>query len=131
MNFSSFANERNFRDLLRFRIESGDKELAEHLTRSSRRETYISKTIQNELISCCGTEISSIITERAKTAVLYSIMFDDTTDIAHESQLALVLRYVHNGVLREDFLEFISLRRSSAEHSETMNHSVHEPNHYR
>ncbi|KAH9360101.1 hypothetical protein HPB48_003841 [Haemaphysalis longicornis] len=54
-------------------------------------------------------------------------MFDETTDIARESQLALVLRYVHNGVLREDFLEFISLRRPCAEHSETMNQSVHEP----
>lgn len=54
-------------------------------------------------------------------------MFDETTDIAHESHLALVLRYVHNGVLREDFLEFISLIRPSAEHSETMNQTVHEP----
>ncbi|KAH9365036.1 hypothetical protein HPB48_022749 [Haemaphysalis longicornis] len=54
-------------------------------------------------------------------------MFDETTDIAHESQLALVLRCVHNGVLREGFLEFISLRRPSAEHSETMNQSVQEP----
>lgn len=66
INFSFFANEGNFRELLRFRIESGDKELTEPLTRSSRLETYISKTIQNERISCCGTEISSIIKKELK-----------------------------------------------------------------
>ncbi|CAN7951891.1 unnamed protein product [Ixodes pacificus] len=40
-------------------------------------------------------------------------MFDETTDVAHESQLALVLRYVHDGMLREDFLQFVSLRQAS------------------
>lgn len=110
---STVVNEGNFRELLRFRMESGDKELEEHLSGSSSRETYVSKTTQNELISCCGAEISAIIIKRVQDSILYSIMFDETTDVAHESQLALVLRYVHDGMLREDFLQFVSLRQAT------------------
>ncbi|CAN7947355.1 unnamed protein product, partial [Ixodes hexagonus] len=125
---SGVVNEGNFREILRFRVESGDKELAEHLSGSSSRETYVSKTTQNELISCCGAEITSIIIERVRNAVLYSVMFDETTDVAHESQLALVLRYVCDGMLREDFVQFLSLRKSSTEQVHASNReTVAEP----
>ncbi|EEC17858.1 hypothetical protein IscW_ISCW024768, partial [Ixodes scapularis] len=73
---SDVVNEGNFREILRFRVQRGDKKLAEHLSGSSSRETYVSKTTQNELISCCGAEITSIFTERVRNAVLYSVLFD-------------------------------------------------------
>jgi hypothetical protein len=34
-------------------------------------------------------------------------MFDETTDISHTSQMSLVLRYVLDGNIREDFVGFI------------------------
>lgn len=50
-------NEGNFRELLKYRINSGDTQFANHLKDSTTRSTYISKTTQNELILCCGEEI--------------------------------------------------------------------------
>lgn len=63
--------------------------------------------------TCCGTEIMGKIIKRVQDSIMYSIMFDETTDVTHESKLALVLRYVHDGKLCEDFLLFVSLRQAS------------------
>ena len=41
----------NFKDLIDFRIESGDIKLKEHLETASKNLTYLSKTTQNQLIS--------------------------------------------------------------------------------
>lgn len=38
-------------------------------------------------------------------------MFDETTDISHQSQLTLILRYIHDSEVREDFFQFIELRK--------------------
>lgn len=83
------SNEGNFRELLKFRITSGDKELETHLRNASCRATYISKTTQNCLISACGEEVLSCIIKRIKESGVYSVMFDETTDLSHQSQLTL------------------------------------------
>ena len=36
-------------------------------------------------------------------------MFDETTDISHNSQISLILRYKYKGVVREDFIKFLDL----------------------
>jgi hypothetical protein len=75
------------------------------------RATYISKTTQNQIIDCCGQEITCIILERVKAAKYNSILFDETTDISHTSQMSLSLRYIHDGCVREDFLTFIDAHK--------------------
>jgi len=50
----SSVNEGNFRELLKFWVNAGDSALKDHLMNASARATYISKTVQNELIECCG-----------------------------------------------------------------------------
>jgi len=42
---------------MRFRVDSGDKELEGHLKTAFTRTTYISPGIQNSLIECCRLEI--------------------------------------------------------------------------
>ncbi|XP_063230714.1 52 kDa repressor of the inhibitor of the protein kinase-like [Bacillus rossius redtenbacheri] len=103
----SICNEGNFRELLRFRVAAGDTMLEHHFKHTSSRATHISKTTQNNLIDCCGKEISSQILKNVLQAGIYSIIFDETTDLSHKSQLSLVLRYVHKGELREDFIGFV------------------------
>lgn len=90
---SCVSNEENFGELSRFRMESGDITLKKHLSTASSRSMYASKTTQNELIKCCGDNNSSKIIKMAPNARFYSIIFEETTDISHESQLSLVLRY--------------------------------------
>ncbi|KAG5878321.1 hypothetical protein JTB14_030972 [Gonioctena quinquepunctata] len=44
---------------------------------------------------------------KIKSAKFYSIMFDETTDISHVSQMSLVIRYLQGSEVKEDFLGFI------------------------
>lgn len=37
-------------------------------------------------------------------------MFDETTDLSHESLLTLIVRYVYEGNIREDVLQFLNPR---------------------
>jgi len=91
---SSIVNEGNFRELLRFRIGSGDDNLKNHLLTAHSKATYISHTTQDQLIKCCKEEILTIILKDVKKSRYYSIIFDETTDIAHISQMSLILRYI-------------------------------------
>ena len=47
----------NFQALLEFRIDSGNQTLQHHLETAPRNVTYISKTIQNEMITIVGAII--------------------------------------------------------------------------
>ena len=47
------------------------------------------------------------IVKRVFESKWFSILFDETTDISHTSQMSLVVRYVHEGFVREDFVECI------------------------
>lgn len=91
---SSVINEGNFRELLRFRVEAGDKILQNHLENSSATATYISKTTQNEIIRFCGDEIREVIWAKIRKSKFFSIIFDETTDISHCSQMSFIIRYV-------------------------------------
>lgn len=82
----------------------------------SSRATYISKTIQNELIKCCGEEILASVIQQVQKSGMYSAgfrsdqWFDQTTDVAHKSQLCLVLQYVHRNMVREEFVQLVDIR---------------------
>ena len=105
---SSLANHGNFLALLRFRVDSGDKVLADHLSSSHQHQTalYTSKTIQNELIQLCGDSIRSIILNDVRAAGAFSIMADEATDAGNKEQLAICVRYVKKEAIEESFLGF-------------------------
>lgn len=73
-----------------------------------------SKTIQNELINCCTEEINKVIIERVLEAKWFSIMFDETTDVSHQSQMTFAVRYVHKGDVYEDFITFLNPRKEQS-----------------
>ncbi len=64
------SNEGNFVQLLRFRAET-DQDLADHLSHAPRNAMYMSKTIQNELITIVGNKIRSVILEEVKCSKFY------------------------------------------------------------
>ena len=49
---ASHAGVGNFVELLNFAVCQGNKDLEDHLKNCSSRETYISKTTQNNLLNC-------------------------------------------------------------------------------
>lgn len=99
-------DEGTFRALLKFRIESGDEDLQKHLETANSNATYISKTVQNELIDICKEVIQENILAKVKEAKFFSVIFDETTDISHIQQLSLSFRYFYKGDIREDFVTF-------------------------
>lgn len=68
---SELKNEGNFREFLRFRIDSGDKNPESHVQNSFVRSTYTSKTTYNKVIYCCCLEIVEKILNRVTTARYY------------------------------------------------------------
>ena len=104
--FQTDFNEGNFRALLSFRVDSGDQILEAHLKSASRTASYISKTTQNELISCIGQHMVQSLVQRIRCARFLSVLADETTDAGRKEQLSISLRFVEEGKLHEEFLCF-------------------------
>lgn len=99
-------NEGNFRALLKFRVEAGDDVLEKHLEESG-RNTYISWRTQNEIISSINEIILKDIVNRVNKSECFSIIADETTDIAGIQQLSLAVRFIIGNLIHEEFLQFI------------------------
>jgi len=84
---SSFINEGNFRELLKLRVASGDTILEKHLKTCNSKATYISHTTQENIIDCIKDEILTNILNDVKHVKYYCVVFDETTDVSHVSQL--------------------------------------------
>lgn len=115
-NSQSILNEGNFRELLRYRVASGDEKLKTFLENTSSRATYISNTTQNELIKCCGEEILNTVLTKIKENKYYGVIFDETTDISRGSQMSIIVRYLEeNHHVSEDFVAFIDVHDDNFE----------------
>lgn len=107
----SVINCGNFKEILKFRVDSGDHLLENHLRTSHSNATYISNVIQNEIIECCRQEILHVIMLEANEAKYYSVIFDETTDISNASQITLNIRYVFKDQVLERFIGFIDCHK--------------------
>lgn len=105
-------NDGNFRAILRFRAMNGDDLLKEHLLNSGGNAMYTSSCIQNELIIIFGELIQEQIVKQVYNSDFYSIIADETTDIAQIEQLSLCVRYVDEKTMltKEDFLGFVPVK---------------------
>jgi len=97
-------NNGNFRELLNFRIASGNGNKKNHLLTSQFRATYISKKTQNELISVMRNLILKNVFARVKQSRIYSVIFNETTNISKISQLVNVIRYFQKNEVYKDFV---------------------------
>lgn len=107
---SDEEHQEKFRALIDFRVDSGDRTLKEHLDSCRRHATYISKTIQNDLLQCMGNYIQSQNIAQVKNGCFYGIMADEVTDVSVFEQVGVALRYVQNCVAVERLVEFSSVR---------------------
>ena len=106
-------NDGNFRMLIRFRVQGGDKALQEHLRDSAGSALYTSKTAQNELLHDMLQLITQNITKKVSASPLWVISADETTDRARREQMAVVVRYLDRvdgrHVVREDPIALIDV----------------------
>lgn len=109
-------NDGNFRALLRFRANSGDLHLKDHILNCKKNATYISPKIQNEILEACGTLIRNYIVKEANSSGFFSILADETLDISGVEQFSLCVRYVNSkNNICEGFLGFIAVFDLSSE----------------
>ena len=105
---ATHAGVGNFVELLNFAVRQGNKDLEDHLKNCSSRETYISKTTQNNLLNCCYDLMTETIINKVKQAKFFSVLCDEASDSSNKEQLSFFLRYVDkNGDICEDFLKYI------------------------
>ncbi|KAL0152798.1 hypothetical protein M9458_052521 [Cirrhinus mrigala] len=103
-----------FRGLVDF-VASLDGVLKEHLENATVFKGT-SKTVQNELLDCMLSVVREQIIQDAQSSDFLSIQADETTDIATQCQLVLVLRYIDaKSNVQERFFEFIPLRSTTAD----------------
>ena len=81
----------NFVEFLQFRVRGGDKVLEQHLKTCSKNASHISKTSQNDLISCCGQFITELVVRKIKENQFFSILADEASDCSNQEQLSLVM----------------------------------------
>ena len=109
-NIGEYSDGRvgNFIELLNFAVRRGDKVLENHLQNHQKNASYISKTSQNKLISCCGQVITDKLISEVKNSKYFSILADEACDSAVKEQLSLVLRYVDSEYnIKEDVFRFV------------------------
>ncbi|XP_029340930.1 zinc finger MYM-type protein 1-like [Acyrthosiphon pisum] len=102
-------NDGNFRCLLRHRAQHGNNTLKKYLETCSSNAMYTSPLIQNEIINIFGELIQSDIIKKISKSNYFSVLADETTDIAQIEQFSICIRYFEEElvILREDFLTFV------------------------
>ena len=76
--------------------------------------TSRSKTIQNELIECCGEYIVEQLVAEIKDAAVFSVLADEVADISNKEQMPIIIRYVDKtGEIREKLVRFVHLEKGT------------------
>ncbi|XP_066913181.1 52 kDa repressor of the inhibitor of the protein kinase-like [Clytia hemisphaerica] len=110
-------NPGNFQELLKFRIDSGDKVLESHFQTCHKNATYRSKTIQNQIIVAAGNIVRRTLAEEIKDAPFYAVMADEASDTSNTEQMALVIRFIDKqSEVREEFIDFLDCTSTKAEY---------------
>jgi hypothetical protein len=93
------------------------KERREHAKDKGRGSliTFLSKSFINKVIKYLAIQIQTNIAYEIKLAGLFSIEVDSTQDIAVVEQLAVCVRYVHQGEVRVRLLKMIAAEKTSGE----------------
>ena len=89
IDVQSHSNPGNFVALLHFKMQSGDKVLADHLASCGRHSLYTSKTTQNELIEIYGSIIRHKLISRIQAAGMFSVMADEPPSEYFKHQLTI------------------------------------------
>jgi len=99
--------------LLPFRINAGDVAFQEHLSKTAKNATYVSKTIQNELLSDMCRMLKERIAQNVGSSGFWSVLADETTDAAKHEQLVICVRFVSkvndSYVVREEPIALVDL----------------------
>ncbi|XP_050066479.1 zinc finger MYM-type protein 1-like [Aphis gossypii] len=98
-------------------IDACDENLRKHFESASKNATFVSKTVQNELINICGSIITDKLIKEIKDSVFYSILCEETSDLTHIEQMSLSVRYVDTTTctIKENYICFVPVFECTGE----------------
>ena len=98
-----------------------DPVMEEHVKKIQNAEIhghYLGKTIQNELIELVANKILNNICEAVNKCKYFSIILDCTSDVSHQEQMTIVIRYVdvlnNTPCIKEHFVGFVNFESSTS-----------------
>lgn len=105
---SQTANPGNFAALMNFRAAAGDKYACGtfHQARGGKHVTYCGSRIQNDIIECCRDEVRFSLVQEVNSSPFFSVLADEAADCSNKEQMPLVVRFVKDAVIREEFMGF-------------------------
>ena len=99
-------NPGNFLALVKLAVELQCPILKEHLSKCAKNATYLSKTVQNEMLSLIANNIVEQVVGEIKKSKYFSVLADEAVDISNKEQMPIIIRYVDgNCEIRETFLK--------------------------
>ncbi|XP_070002157.1 uncharacterized protein [Nicotiana sylvestris] len=85
------------------------------LRHAPQNDMMICPTIQKEIVEACAKETTKVIIEDLGDDV-FGILVDESKDISHKEQMALILRYVNkSGMIIERFLGIVHVSDTSSQ----------------
>lgn len=105
-------NRGNFLEILD--LLSEQDEVVQKRLRGQQRVKYTSPQVQNDILSVMAQMIRSTISKEVSSSGDYSVMLDESKDISKREQLSVVVRYVYNNSIHEEFLDFERLKELNA-----------------
>ena len=88
------TNKGNFKAILQFR-NLGNPAFRQHLEHGKKNAQYTSPRMKNEIIAISKLLSMRNIAEKVRENELYSIIYDECTDVSNKEQLSLRVRFVH------------------------------------
>lgn len=112
IDFSSLFlsnNEGNFRVILKYGLINGNNDFKKKFENLPKNAMYISPEIQNEIINTINSLVVKKLVTKKNQAKCFTILADETTDIAGIEQFSMCIRYFDKDVnrIKEDFLQFV------------------------
>ena len=82
----------------------------------TRRDTWMSDTIQNEILAMLAHEVQRVIVDEARMSEFYGITADGTTDVSGREQFSVTLQYTTQDFdTKSKFLGFYNAPDSTGE----------------
>ena len=107
---AEIAHFYNFNEVVQLMVENGDDEVRKHLDTAPRNANYGSHVTISEYLDTISLWVQQGILRSLKEAAFYSILADESKDMATIEQLSICFRWVDSsGLPVEHFLGLVSL----------------------
>lgn len=103
----------NFKAIVKFCAESGDKIVEEHLLTAAKNATYVSSSAQEDMLRSILKLVQLEVVSECRNQegkFIFAVSADEVTDVSTTEQLGIVIRTVSKtGTVNERLLEYIDM----------------------